>query len=83
MREFLVQFDLIAYSNKWSDSAKTVTLASILRGKARAILDGIAEIESVTFLKLKAKLKLVTARGIRLCYIISSLQTRNRKMAKS
>jgi hypothetical protein len=58
LREFLNQFNLISRSNGWSDSAKTVALASCLRGKARSVLDGITEIESLTFLDLKAKLEL-------------------------
>ena len=58
LREFLNQFNLISRSNGWSDSAKTVALASCLRGKARTVLDGIAEVESFTFSDLKAKLEL-------------------------
>ena len=58
LREYLNQFNLISRSNGWSDSAKTVALASCLRGKARTVLEGIVEIESLTFSDLKAKLEL-------------------------
>lgn len=45
LREFFTQFHLIARANGWSNSVKTVVLASCLRGKARSVLDGIFEIE--------------------------------------
>jgi len=49
LREFLTQFNLIARINAWSDAVKAVALASSLRGRARAILDGISEIENLKF----------------------------------
>jgi len=36
LREFLMQFDLIARINAWPDSVKTVALVSSLRDKARS-----------------------------------------------
>jgi len=48
LREFLPQFEFIANANDWSDSVKTVALAACLRGRTRSLLDGIAEIGSVT-----------------------------------
>ena len=77
LREYLNQFNLISRSNDWSDSAKTVALASCLRGKARSVLDGIAELESLTFLDLKAKLELRFGEELsaQSCY----LQFTNRK----
>jgi len=53
LREFLSQFEFITNANDWSDSVKTVALAACLRGKAHSVLDGIAEIGSVTFTELK------------------------------
>lgn len=58
LQEFLSQFNLIARSNAWNNLAKTIVLASCLRGKVRFIFDGMAEIESITFSELKAKLEL-------------------------
>jgi len=52
---------LIARSNGWGDSAKTVV--SSLRGKAHTILDGIAEIDSITFSELRTKLELRFSEG--------------------
>jgi len=63
LREFLSQFEFIANANGWSDSIKTVALAACLRGKARSVLDGIAEIGSVTFSELKSKLELRFGEG--------------------
>jgi len=54
LREFLTQFNLIAWINTWSDSVKTVALASSLKRKARAVLDGIFEIENLKFEELRS-----------------------------
>jgi len=54
LHEFLSQFD---FSNGWGNSVKPVALASSL-GKARAILNEIAEIKSITFSKLRTKLEI-------------------------
>jgi len=58
LREFLTQFNLIARMNAWSDGVKAVALASSLRWRARAILDGISEIENLKFEELRSKLEL-------------------------
>jgi len=63
LREFLTQFNLIARINAWSDAVKAVALASSLRGKARAVLDGISEIESLKFEELRSKLELYFEEG--------------------
>jgi len=63
LREFLTQFNLIARLNAWSDSVKAVALASSLRGKARAVLDGISEIENLKFEELRSKLELYFGEG--------------------
>jgi len=63
LREYLSQFTFMANANGWSDLVKTVALAACLRGRARSVLDGIAEIGSVTFTELKSKLELRFGEG--------------------
>lgn len=58
LREFLVQFNLIARANKWDDAAKVVALVACLRGKARAILDGVPDFENLRLTDLENRLKL-------------------------
>jgi len=56
--EFLVQFELIARANRWSDDAKTAILVSCLRGKARVVLESVRNLESLSFDELKSRLEL-------------------------
>lgn len=63
LREFLAQFELISLANKWDDFSKSVALASNLRGKARSILDGVAELEKLSFSELKSKLEFRFGEG--------------------
>lgn len=49
--------------NRWDDSHKTVILASCLRDKARSVLNGVFEIESLKFEELKSKLELRFGEG--------------------
>lgn len=58
IREFFVQFNLIAKASSWSEKTKTVALASCLRGKARSVLDCVSEIDNLRFIDLKSKLEL-------------------------
>lgn len=58
LREFFFQFNLIARANQWDDAAKTVALASSLRGKARAVLESVEDLEELDFAGLKLKLEL-------------------------
>jgi len=58
LREFFSQFELIARANRWNDEVKTIALESYLRGKARAVLECIVDIESLNYAELKAKLEL-------------------------
>ena len=59
LREFLIQFSLIASVNRWSETEKAVVLASCLRGKARSLLDSCAVSEGfISFEELKSKLEL-------------------------
>jgi len=55
LREFITQFNFVARANAWADSAKTIALATCLRGKARSALDGIFEIENLRFEELISK----------------------------
>jgi len=56
--EFLVQFELIARANRWSNDAKTAILVSCLRGKARVVLESVQNLESLSFDELKSRLEL-------------------------
>jgi hypothetical protein len=58
LREFFSQFNLIARANHWSDAAKTVALASCLRGKARSVLECVQDVDELEFEELKSKLEL-------------------------
>ncbi|KYN06766.1 hypothetical protein ALC62_02284 [Cyphomyrmex costatus] len=58
LREFLAQFNLIAYANHWENSTKAAVLASCLRGKARAILESVENLGNLEFEELKSKLEL-------------------------
>lgn len=63
MREFFSQFELIARANRWDDETKNVALISCLRGKARAVLECIDDIESLNYDELKSKLELRFGEG--------------------
>lgn len=58
LREFFSQFELIARANHWSNETKTVALVLCLRGKARAVLECVQEIENLDSFELKSKLEL-------------------------
>jgi len=58
LREFLAQFNFIARANNWNESAKTVALATSLRGKARAVLDGVEDFEKLRYNELESRLLL-------------------------
>jgi len=58
LNEFLIQFELIARANRWTGEAKTAILISCLRGKARAVLESVLDLENVSFDELKSKLEL-------------------------
>jgi len=63
LREFFSQFELIARANQWSDATKNVALISCLRGKARAILECVNDLESLNYAELKSKLELRFGEG--------------------
>jgi len=60
LREFLAQFNFIVRANNWNESAKTVALATSLRGKARAqaVLDGMEDFEKLQYNELELRLLL-------------------------
>ncbi|KAL6265740.1 hypothetical protein P5V15_002544 [Pogonomyrmex californicus] len=58
LREYLTQFNLIARANNLGNAEKAVVLASCLRGKARAILEGGTYFENSQFENLVARLEL-------------------------
>lgn len=53
LREFFSQFDLIARTNCWSETTKTIALALCLRGKARTVLEMVENLENLEYAKLK------------------------------
>lgn len=63
LREFLSQFGLIARVNNWGETAKVVTLAASLRGKARAVLDEVTDSENLRYSELLARLELRFVEG--------------------
>ncbi|XP_072760466.1 uncharacterized protein [Anoplolepis gracilipes] len=64
LEELLQQRDEeIPQANGWNDALQTVALASNLRGRARSVLDGVFEIESLSFGELKSKLELRFGEG--------------------
>jgi len=58
LNEFLVQFQLIARANRWTEEAKTAILITCLRGKARGVLESVSELENLSYDELKSKLEL-------------------------
>lgn len=63
LREYFTQFELIAQASNWEDSTKAVALTSSLRGKARSVLDGITELENLSYGEIKSKLELRFGEG--------------------
>jgi len=62
LREYLTQFDLIAQINAWPDEVKAVALVG-LRRKARAVLNGVTEMENLRFEELRTRLELHFGEG--------------------
>jgi len=58
LNEFLIQFELIARANRWTGETKTAILISCLRGKARAVLESVLDLENLSYEELKSKLEL-------------------------
>jgi len=44
LNEFLIQFQLIARANHWTEEAKTAILISCLRGKTRVVLESVSDL---------------------------------------
>ncbi|KYQ47475.1 hypothetical protein ALC60_13500 [Trachymyrmex zeteki] len=55
LREFFSQFSLIARANGWPEETKTAVLVSCLKGKARAILENVENLETLDFAELKTR----------------------------
>jgi Zinc knuckle len=53
VNEYLVQFELTAKRNKWSESDRVTSLLCALDGSARSILSEIDDVESATFADVK------------------------------
>jgi len=62
-REFLSQFEIIASANRWNIASKTLALASVLRGKARSVLESVRNHGELNFDELKSKLELRFGEG--------------------
>ena len=58
LREFLLQFDLVARANRWGDSFKAIAFASSLRGSAHSVLETVQDLDSLGFAELKSRLEL-------------------------
>lgn len=58
LREFFSQFNLIARASRWNEETKTAVLVSCLRGKARAVLENVQDLDNFKFAELKSKLEL-------------------------
>ncbi|KYN19733.1 hypothetical protein ALC57_07960 [Trachymyrmex cornetzi] len=63
LREYFAQFNLIARANRWEDQTKIAILVSCLRGKARAILENMQNLETLRFEELRLKSKLEMCFG--------------------
>lgn len=63
LREFMSQFNLIAHANRWSESTKTVALASSLREKTRPVLETVQDLETVDYMELSLKLEMHFGEG--------------------
>jgi len=63
LREFFAQFELIARASRWNEITKTVSLASCLRGKARAVLESMEDPANLNYTELKSKLELRFGEG--------------------
>ncbi|XP_071576725.1 uncharacterized protein [Temnothorax nylanderi] len=82
LQEYFSQFNLIARANFWDDTTKTVALASSLRGKARAILETVQDIECLNFSELKSKLELRFGEGRLTQNYYSALTNRRQKFGE-
>jgi len=56
LREFFAQFNLTACANHWEEETKTAVLC--LRGKARAVLESMQNLENLQLEESKSKLEM-------------------------
>jgi len=69
-------------ANNWDKSAKIVALATSLRGRVCAILDGVVNFENLRYSELESRLKLHFGEGYVAQTFIHNLQIRNRNSVK-
>lgn len=82
LREFFSQFELIARANSWSEATKNVALISSLRGKARAVLECVENVNSLTYAELKSKLELRFGEGYLSQTYYSQFTNRKQKLGE-
>lgn len=56
LREFFLQFSLMARANRWSEETKAIALASSLRKKTRSVLKTIENAQNLNLVELKSRL---------------------------
>jgi len=54
---------LIARANNWGETTKSIALAASLRGRARAVLETMEDLEKLDFAELKSKLEMLFGEG--------------------
>jgi len=82
LREFFAQFELIARASHWNEMTKTVSLASCLRGKARAVLESVEDPMNLNYADLKSKLELRFGEGHLSQNFYSSFTSRKQKVGE-
>jgi len=82
LREFFAQFELIARASRWNEMTKTVSLASCLRGKARAVLESVEDPMNLNYADLKSKLELRFGEGHLSQNFYASFTSRKQKVGE-
>ncbi|KAL2720289.1 hypothetical protein V1478_010555 [Vespula squamosa] len=67
LKEFLAHFEFVVRTNNWNEPAKTMALASSLKGKMRSVLETIRNMTKLTFSELKTQLEIRFGKKY-LCY---------------
>ena len=57
LRKIFAQFGLIARTNRWTSETKTAMMLSYLKGKARAVLGSVQNLDDLSFEDLKLELR--------------------------
>jgi len=82
LREFFTQFELIARASRWNEMTKTVSLASCLRGKVRAVLESVEDPMNLNYSELKSKLELRFGEGHLSQNFYASFTSRRQKVGE-